>query len=105
MAGTGQEIVDRVGKDLLGDSDIIVGPRFLVPRILADVKVDGCYLVEVASFARGLLWAWPRTAGTAGFTPNIGKREKANVLEGLYCVSFFCPPLYFGPYCQGRLLR
>jgi len=41
MARTGEQIVDRVGKRLLGDTDVVVGARLFVPGVLADVEIDG----------------------------------------------------------------
>ena len=105
MTRPSEQIVDRVGEDTLGDADVVVGSRFLTPGILADVKIDGCYLVEVASLACGLLRTWLRTVAGFGFTPDVSECEKPDVLESLYCFSLFCPPLQFGLDCQGRLLR
>ena len=105
MAGAVEQIVDRLGEYLLGVSDVVVGARFLAPRVLADMEIDGRDLVEVASFARGLLRTWLRTVAGFGFTPDVTECEKPDVLESLYCFSLFCPPLQFGLDCQGRLLR
>ena len=100
MTGSIEQIVDRVGEDTLGDADVVVGPRLFAPRILADVEVDGCYLVEVASLACGLLRTWLRTVAGFGFTPDVSECEKPDVLESLYCFSLFCPLAQLGSYCQ-----
>ena len=72
MTGSIEQIVDRVGEDTLGDADVVVGPRLFAPRILADVEVDGCYLVEVATLACGLLWTGLRSGRCLGFTSDVG---------------------------------
>jgi len=41
VAGSLEQIVDRLGEYLLGVPDVVVGTRLLAPRVLADVEVDG----------------------------------------------------------------